>query len=94
MSAQVQSRQHEASKQFGSETWSWKATTLGRDNRRASYLGDVLHGGTERVPFHRVTDNKVLPEVTEELPGQEQRSPESGQVPPTGGMGTRGDGAG
>lgn len=54
-----------------------------RDNHRASNLGDVLHSGTERVPFPRVTDNKVLPEVTEELPGQGHCSSESGQVPST-----------
>lgn len=38
----------------------------------ASYLGDVLHGGIERVPFCRVNNNKTLPKVAEELPGQGQ----------------------
>lgn len=32
----------------------------------------MLHGGIERVPFCRVINNKTLPEVTEELPGQGQ----------------------
>ena len=64
------------------------------DNHRASNLGDVLHSGTERVPFHWVMDNKVLPKVTEELPGHRQCSSESGHVPPTSRLGTWKDRAG
>lgn len=38
--------------------------------RLPSHLGDVLHDSTHWVPFCWVINNKVLPEVTEQLPGE------------------------
>lgn len=48
-----------------------------------SYLGDVLHGSTYRLPFCWVINDEVLPEVAEQLPGEDRWGFASGATSPS-----------
>lgn len=47
-----------------------------------SYLGDVLHSSRHWIPFCWIINNKVLPEVTEQLPGEDRWGFARGTAPP------------